>query len=345
MFISLMVMMVILRSLQQVQQEFRAQLSPAGRRYYTVAVKKMVVRYSMQPGGRGQGGEIGIRQTARDLVPRGDNAAQREREIENLRQQIMRWRKTFGSSLIRGRSAENRVQASLNRCTLHPGRPLAAGADFEAKIFAWVQERRAANASVTRLLVIQEALRQNPNFLGAQSDPNFMQRASRWYYRFKKRRRLVWRRVSSSGQKLPADWQQMLERNIQRFQTHIAEHDIQVRSPRCAYLFQHTSGAHAVAAMSTAARHLQYGPNPGVDGDAVELHTGTPRPSRSGQGRYGRQREEQVYCSAYVLRQRRQVAAVDHIQSGRRLLEASASKAGLQAWQEASASNERNSVV
>lgn len=187
----------------------------------------MVVKYVQQPGGKGPRGTIGIRRTVSDLLPSENfvgRMEERARAMASLKRQITRWKDTFSNAPL-----PTLPQGAMMKYTLHRGRPVSAGELFENDMYQWIiEQRETRNLCVTRFLVIAEALRRDPSFLNGSKSDNFLQRAIKWYYRFKKRKGLVIRRVSSSGQKVPPNWKEKLEANVERLHSVIDDRDISV---------------------------------------------------------------------------------------------------------------------
>lgn len=63
--------------------------------------------------------------------------------------------------------------------------------------------------------------------LGADKE-NFMKKAMAWYYRFLKRKKLSIRRVTSSGQKLPAGWETKRDLYLERLRKKVRIGNVKV---------------------------------------------------------------------------------------------------------------------
>lgn len=201
----------------------KARSSSNDRKFWPLEFKSLAVGYATQKviGGQGPGGTVGIKRTVADLFPRHEYVGREgewQRQTESMRRSLTRWK-------------QQRValdQKHTGTFTLHQGRPLSSSVkDMEDQMHAWIIEQRALNRRISRTLVFRHALHLNSDFLGGQG-PNFVRAATGWYYRFLKRRQLTVRRVTSSGQKLPADWEVKRDAYLEQLTQKIREQNVKV---------------------------------------------------------------------------------------------------------------------
>jgi hypothetical protein len=74
----------------------------------------------------------------------------------------------------------------------------------EKELIAWCEDKWANNKKLSRGIIIRQALRIDKDFCGR----NFYRLKSWFYYGFKGRMKLSRRVISSTGQKLPKDWEE-----------------------------------------------------------------------------------------------------------------------------------------
>lgn len=214
--------------LEELRRAYQHYTATGSKRRVALEFVPLVLAYVNKkvPGGQGPEGTIGVHRTARDLIPGamfGENRAEWVRQRENLRRQINKWQ-----DKERRFSVYNNLRApQRRRLTLHSG-PAVANLDIEEELYQWILERRQANMPMTREIVIRRAVAAKPSWFGDRSDDMFVQRANSWYYRFLQRKNLSIRRVSSSGQRLPNDWQLKVNRNLQALHTKMEADGIQV---------------------------------------------------------------------------------------------------------------------
>ena len=79
---------------------------------------------------------------------------------------------------------------------------------MEKELLAWCKDKWNNNKSVSRGVIFHQALKLYPGHCGGLENPAIFERLKNWFYGgFKQRWDLSKRRVSSTGQKLPIDWE------------------------------------------------------------------------------------------------------------------------------------------
>ena len=79
---------------------------------------------------------------------------------------------------------------------------------MEQTLLKWCDEQWAANKVLTRGIIFRRALLLLPNMCGGKHSKKCFRRMKKWFYMgFNKRCKLSKRRISSTGQKLPKDWE------------------------------------------------------------------------------------------------------------------------------------------
>jgi hypothetical protein len=233
-------------------------VSPTGRNFLTVEFKELALQYAAQPGGRSPDGAKGLRGLCANLFPPNEYVGREDVRLtlmETFRRQMNRFKQTLMSSRrpIPPRSAR--------RFTLHPGPALSVSTDLEEALYEWVVRTRITQKlSVSRRLVVREALSRDPNFLGGCGSDDFLRRAIQWYYRFIKRRGLVIRRVTSSGQKLPEGWRAIAQANVRRLHDVVQRENIQVCYAPALFVWIQNNRCGVLCDVS-ASLDLQYRPN------------------------------------------------------------------------------------
>ena len=88
---------------------------------------------------------------------------------------------------------------------------------MEKKLIEWCDKQWGKNKVVTRGIIFRRALEFLPNFCGGKTSKKCFRRMKEWFYNgFNKRCKLSKRRISSTGQKLPKDWEKKVASIIAR---------------------------------------------------------------------------------------------------------------------------------
>jgi hypothetical protein len=95
---------------------------------------------------------------------------------------------------------------------------------MEKQLISWCDEQRESNKVITRGIIFRKSLELLPSFCGGKKSKKCFQKMKIWFYcGFKKRCKISKRRISSSGQKLPKDWENKVKSiivNLQKYRHH-----------------------------------------------------------------------------------------------------------------------------
>ena len=85
---------------------------------------------------------------------------------------------------------------------------------MERELIRWCDEQWSNKKVLTRGIIFRRALKIYPMFCGgANNNKGLFERLKSWFYGgFKLRKKLSKRRISSTGQKCPKDWEEKVER-------------------------------------------------------------------------------------------------------------------------------------
>jgi len=88
---------------------------------------------------------------------------------------------------------------------------------LEKRLILWCRRQWENNKKITRGIMFRRALFLDPNHCGGLQNPKIMPTLKSWFYNgFKKRCKLSRRSVSSTGQKLPKNWEEKVQSIVGR---------------------------------------------------------------------------------------------------------------------------------
>ena len=88
---------------------------------------------------------------------------------------------------------------------------------MESKLIEWCRRQWDKKRVVTRGIIFRRALMMYPDHCKADSGQSQFKKLCKWFYGgFKKRCKLSKRRISSTGQKLPQNWQELVVSIVNR---------------------------------------------------------------------------------------------------------------------------------
>ena len=88
---------------------------------------------------------------------------------------------------------------------------------LEARLITWCAKQWDNHKKVSRGIILRRTLLYDPTFCGGKQNPKLMAALKQWFYGgFKKRCKLSRRVVSSTGQKLPKDWEEKVRSIVAR---------------------------------------------------------------------------------------------------------------------------------
>ena len=88
---------------------------------------------------------------------------------------------------------------------------------MEKTLIIWCDKQWESNKVLTRGIIFRKALEMYPNFCGGKKNRKCFRKLKKWfYYGFKKRCKLSKRRISSTCQKLPKNWEDKVASIVRR---------------------------------------------------------------------------------------------------------------------------------
>jgi hypothetical protein len=143
---------------------------------------------------------FGARKASRKMAKLLDEegaASSMERQFASLKN----WRRAFAAGKLGTRASllqDDIVDCSSQRRAVRivcpqgarkPG-PRRMFSELERKLKDWVLDCQQKDKTLTRAIVCEEALRQEPNMFGGRASEDFALKMSRWYYKFLRREKL-----------------------------------------------------------------------------------------------------------------------------------------------------------
>ena len=109
---------------------------------------------------------------------------------------------------LREGASPSKMHAKSLKAGAHDRKVINPQKALETQLLSWCKKMWKENKKTTRHVIFHRALQIDPSHCGGKNDLTLMSRLKGWfYYGFKQRMKLSNCVVSSTGQKLPKDWQ------------------------------------------------------------------------------------------------------------------------------------------